>query len=546
MRPRRFTSSIWYLLSSAFGGAVLPSALVLAQVPKVVAPPQQQAANDQQTAKKPEDTKPGQAIPVGVPQRADTIHLNAVRQAMTEQYRMLVVSDLRFIRAACNLSTVQSTQIAREALPLLTKAVAEFVERIGPVGEGARATSPDQHERVRAGLARVAMAHVSARQWTRYQAETKKRLVHRQKVAIGNSLVKLDRQLSFSAEQRAALSESLACHWNETWVSLEIFLDDQDAFLDIPDQLIVPFLRETQKKIWNGLARYGGECEEYISVVLLRHIARWMAGIPSEFDDVLATRANQQDKAEARPGEGEPERNASQEPQNTLTDEQFNQWVENAGFDRDDGVVAARDWLDSILTLPLDYLDRTCGITEIQKKKLKLAGHADIKRFFDQVEEKRMSFPLLKKSPEEVGQHQLELQQLQGRFGRQLFEDGSIFSKIIPRTLDGEQAAMYQRALRESTLFQHRAHVDRVVEYVDVVVGFRDEQRQRLTQLLCKETRCLPQSGMAGTDLALMLTQVGKLPDARLRPICDDFQWQALSGFLKRVRDDFHPMNNRL
>src|SRR5690348_1383421 len=73
-----------------------------------------------------------------------------------------------------------------------------------------------------------------------------------------------------------------------------------------------------------------------------------------------------------------------------MNDQQFDQWVfGNMGLG---SAGSARNRLDSLLTLNVDDLDRTCGLTPVQKKKLLLAGRGDIKRFFDRVEEIRKRF----------------------------------------------------------------------------------------------------------------------------------------------------------
>ena len=49
------------------------------------------------------------------------------------------------------------------------------------------------------------------------------------------------------------------------------------------------------------------------------------------------------------------------------------------------GTDAARFRLETILAARVDKIARQCGLTEVQKKKLLLAGRGDIKRFFDRV-----------------------------------------------------------------------------------------------------------------------------------------------------------------
>src|SRR5262245_19704209 len=64
---------------------------------------------------------------------------------------------------------------------------------------------------------------------------------------------------------------------------------------------------------------------------------------------------------------------------NQWPDEQFERWVFNQ-YGSADG---ARRRFDSLLTLQIDDIDRTCHLTDEQKKKLRLIGHGDIKRIFD-------------------------------------------------------------------------------------------------------------------------------------------------------------------
>src|SRR5271163_1288957 len=51
------------------------------------------------------------------------------------------------------------------------------------------------------------------------------------------------------------------------------------------------------------------------------------------------------------------------------------------------GAGSARTSLESLLALQIEHIERTCGINEVQRKKLQLAGRGDIKRFFDRVDE---------------------------------------------------------------------------------------------------------------------------------------------------------------
>ncbi len=74
---------------------------------------------------------------------------------------------------------------------------------------------------------------------------------------------------------------------------------------------------------------------------------------------------------------------------------QVDQWV----FGRLGGSAGAHGKIDFSLLLCIQDLDRTCGLTEAQKNKLRLAGRGDIKRFFDRVEAVKQKFPQAQNDP---------------------------------------------------------------------------------------------------------------------------------------------------
>src|SRR5262245_14179965 len=88
-----------------------------------------------------------------------------------------------------------------------------------------------------------------------------------------------------------------------------------------------------------------------------------------------------------------------------MPDEQFEQWV----FQQSQNAFGARQRLDSLLAVHTEQIDRTCQLTDVQKKKLQLAGRGDIKRFFDRYETVKQKFQALKhdqqKLQQEIWQH---------------------------------------------------------------------------------------------------------------------------------------------
>jgi hypothetical protein len=219
-----------------------------------------------------------------------------------------------------------------------------------------------------------------------------------------------------------------------------------------------------------------------------------------------------------------------------MNDDQFDQWV--FGGPRNSG--AGRNKLDSLLMLQVDDVARTCDLSELQKKKLLLAGHGDIKRFFERVDEKRKKFDKVKNDQNKINEIYQELQPLQVALNSGLFSDGSLFSKTLKRVLEREQAGRYEGVLRDKRQFRYRAKVELIVASLDQSIGFSDEQRRKLVELILKETA--PPRRFGQYDYWLVMYQASRIPTSELRPIFDDKQW----GFVRRQLDQMRGMEQFL
>jgi hypothetical protein len=207
--------------------------------------------------------------------------------------------------------------------------------------------------------------------------------------------------------------------------------------------------------------------------------------------------------------------------------EQVDQWV----FGRFGGSGGARTRLDSSLELRLEDLSRTCGISDGQKKKLKLAGRGDIKRFFDRVEEVKRRFQAQNDPNANIWP---ELQPLQVEINAGLFGDNSIYAKAIRNTLSDDQAARYETVRRQRTSVRHRSAVEWFVAHVDKGLGLSDDQRRRFVALLVNDTR--PPRKFGHGDYWYFMLQAASLPAAKLKAIFDAPQWRLLSRQFVQAR----------
>jgi hypothetical protein len=207
--------------------------------------------------------------------------------------------------------------------------------------------------------------------------------------------------------------------------------------------------------------------------------------------------------------------------QQTASVEQVDQWV----FGRFGGSGGARNKLDSSLKLRIEDLDRTCHISDLQKKKLLLAGRGDIKRFFDRIDDLKSKFQSGQNDPN--GNIWQDIQPLQVELNAGLFGDASIYKKTIGKTLEGDQISRYESLLRERTLVRYRATIEWFVVHLDKGLGLSDDQRQRFVELLATESR--PPRKFGQGDYWYLMLQTARLPESRLKPILDAPQWRLLS-----------------
>ncbi len=220
-----------------------------------------------------------------------------------------------------------------------------------------------------------------------------------------------------------------------------------------------------------------------------------------------------------------------------IGEENFNAWV--FGNARDPNT--AKSKLETQFKLQVDEIGRVAKLSDGQKKKLELAARGDMKRFFDLVEDKRRSFQLVKNDQNKFNEFYQELRPLQTKINAGLFDDDSFYAKTVKRTLDPDQNLSYDQVVRERQLYRYRTQVNLVITNLDNAVGFRAEQRRQITKIILEQTRPPKKSGQY--DNYVILYQLSKLPEARLKPFFKEPQWltfkrqldnaQRLEQFLK-------------
>lgn len=209
------------------------------------------------------------------------------------------------------------------------------------------------------------------------------------------------------------------------------------------------------------------------------------------------------------------------------TDEQFEQWV----FRQHGNAAEARKRLNSQLRTQLGTIDRMCNLTDAQKEKLQLAGRGDIKRFFDRYETVKRKYQSIEPDMQNLQQDTRLLQMaLQGG----LFQEDSLLLKALPNTLTGEQFARYDAVARERRASRHRATVEQAVAMLHQSVPLRDAQWRQLITLMANETK--PSRTSGPYDAYVVLWQLGRLPEERLKPLFSEAQWKRVNAQLARYQ----------
>jgi len=193
-----------------------------------------------------------------------------------------------------------------------------------------------------------------------------------------------------------------------------------------------------------------------------------------------------------------------------------------------DAVERARNKLNLTLEVRIDEVNETCGLTEAQKQKLHLAGRADIKRFFDRVDEIKRESEISNNNVS-LATRPLTIELQSGLFG-----DHSFFAKTITRTLSAEQAAKLESLIHQQKLRRYQATVGWYVVQLNKSLGLSDEQRQRLEELLVKETRPPKKYGQGVHWFVLI--QASNIPESMIKPIFNDIQWRMFSRQVEQAK----------
>ena len=87
----------------------------------------------------------------------------------------------------------------------------------------------------------------------------------------------------------------------------------------------------------------------------------------------------------------------------------------------------------------------------------------------------------------------------------------------------------------ERRKFQYQAKVELVVAMLENALPLRDEQRQKLINLIVEETKP-PRSFGQQQDYYIVMWNISKIPEKTLKPLFNDAEWKVLNQQFTQVR----------
>jgi hypothetical protein len=194
-----------------------------------------------------------------------------------------------------------------------------------------------------------------------------------------------------------------------------------------------------------------------------------------------------------------------------------------------------RNQFEATLTTRITSLEWAYDLTEAQKAKLRLAGHGDIKRWFDFIEDKKRESDQISGDPEMIRAYSRRLKAFRTRLRHAPFGEDSIFSKTFKTMLKPVERAEYEKALCVKRGERHVNLINKLINSNDHPLNLNEEQRRRFRNVLLRKTP--PPRLDALPDCRVLLLQTSQLPDTELRPIFDKPQWEVLKKSVIKLKE---------
>jgi hypothetical protein len=187
-----------------------------------------------------------------------------------------------------------------------------------------------------------------------------------------------------------------------------------------------------------------------------------------------------------------------------------------------------------MLALQVQNVGRACELSAAQREKLQMAAECDLKRTSRAIDELREKFRQAGQDQETYSRLITEGSTMQMSLQSGIYGESSLFQKVLRQTLNPEQSLRYERQERERRKFRYEAKIELVMSNLEGSISLTADQRRRLVKLLVDETE--PPKKFGPYDTYVVFWQLGKLGEAKLKPILDESQRKSLKVLLGRYR----------
>jgi hypothetical protein len=182
--------------------------------------------------------------------------------------------------------------------------------------------------------------------------------------------------------------------------------------------------------------------------------------------------------------------------------------------------------LKSQLAVNVEVAVRAFELSAAQREKLQLAGEGDLKRLFRSIDRLRDAWAEIAQEQEKVNEFNGRFVMLRVKLQRgAVFDESSLYHKVLCQTLTKEQSARSDRLERERRKIQYEANIDTILANVADRMALRVDQRRRIVKLVLDEME--PPKKLGQYDSQVVLCQLSILKDEKLKPILNDFQMRS-------------------
>ncbi len=202
-------------------------------------------------------------------------------------------------------------------------------------------------------------------------------------------------------------------------------------------------------------------------------------------------------------------------------------------------VVFGQQQIENQLVNKVQQLSSEYDLTETQQSKLLLAAQWEAKQFSNEVVDLRKKYD---SSGSDLIEQQIVLKQAQDlqRKRKSLFGPDSFASKVLARTVTGDQLAKYKQVLDDRLRLRHRSNIEGAIRDIERQVVLKIAQHEALVELLIKEIP--PPKSNHDYDETLVKYQFSQIPEQTMRPVFDEDQWPQV----RQIFDGFHELEAAL